>query len=133
MDIALTDRFLNYLRNPRDAVAEDRLAIELRAMPSNDAEALIWQGISVNEKVGLLFAKRVIRERRFFEKLLKEALQRADAGMMRFWLEASLPKLGTRRVEQLVREAQAAAPIGAQKALYWLPRIQTAKEKKSRK
>jgi hypothetical protein len=64
-----------------------------------------------------------MRNRVFFEALLREGVQTADVSRISTWLACVVPRLGAGRVLHEVRLRMDADPDVAQKVLYWMPKF----------
>lgn len=111
-------RVADFVGRPRDSVEETRLAQDLRRLPGEEAFAFINDYVQADPVVGLMLANRVLREPRYFEQILREALLNPDASGIRYYIDACIPRLGPERVLAIFEETLESNFRAAQKALY---------------
>src|SRR5438046_1377206 len=84
---------------------ERELADKLRKLPEEERYAFIQAMLPHNLLLGLYLANACLRQKSYFEVLLHQGLQTADASSIRIWLETVMSRLGTRRVVALLTDA----------------------------
>ena len=86
-----------------------------------------WQKLELLVKedpiTALQLANAVLREKKCFELLLEQGLEKANASDIELWLKAVIPRLGFRRTVAILTNKLAEQPEGVAKALYWLPKF----------
>lgn len=110
----------DFVTRPRDSVRERELARRIRELPEEDRFTFIRTLIDKDLVVGLLLARSCLRNTKYFETLLDQGLQTADASFIKLWLTCVIPPLGFRRVLRLVTDKLSTEPQGVEKAAYWL-------------
>jgi hypothetical protein len=113
----------DYLSKLRDTEFEHELRILLRQQPEEDRFQFIQELLSYDLVVGLKLAKTCLQKEQFFEQILGQGLQTADASTLKFWLECVVPRLGMRRVVAILTQKLKTDTVAVKKALYWLPRL----------
>jgi hypothetical protein len=104
----------------RDARVVNRLVADLRGQPEDVVFDRVRALIRLDDKPGLNIAKRTLRRRASFERLFADGLGMANASTIREWIEACEPRIGTRRLLDLVEARLEVAPRDVERALYWL-------------
>jgi len=127
----MTIEINNFIGKPRDTKREQKLIKQLRDLPEIDAQDFVNRILEHDPFLGLFFAKRVLKEKKFFVGLLGKAVKEADASEIKYWLECCVAKLGFRRVVSLLKNHFLKYPIGVDKALYWLQTLLPKSEPKS--
>lgn len=113
----------DYVNRPRDSKREQALARALRELPEVERFEFVQELVARGQYLGLLMASRSLRDKKYFEQLLDDGLDRGDASSIAFWLECVTPKLGGRKVISILRDNLEARPDAVGKALYWLPSL----------
>ena len=99
------------------------LAASLRQRSESERFEFIQCLLSRQPVLALQLANACLRERHYFDALLQQGFQTADASSIQFWLEAIVPRLGARRVLAALEVLVDTDPDAVDKALYWLPRF----------
>ncbi len=125
MDLCSQD----YLDVYRDARAYRDLKRALRQHPEDARFQFICEVIAERRGLGLRLANSCLRERKYFEALLQEALRTSDASSIRTWLKCILPRLGVVRVLGAVKKLMDADPRVVDSVLYWMPVFMSGKDR----
>jgi uncharacterized protein (DUF433 family) len=121
----------DYVYMRRDTERERELARQLRALPEPERIQFLEEFIE-KDILGLKFANACVREKSFFEKLLRQGLANADASSISIWLESVVPRLGFNRVLAILTEEVERDPQAVDKALYWMRRFVPANDPAAR-
>ena len=113
----------DYIGKLRDTKLERELRLLLRKQPEADRFQFIQELLSYDLVVGLQLANTCLQNEQFFERILEQGLQTADASTLKFWLECVVPRLGMRRVVAILTQKLETDAMAVKKALYWLPRL----------
>ncbi|MBD2693882.1 hypothetical protein [Anabaena catenula] len=74
--------------------------------------------------IGLKLANAVLKNKTYFEILLERGLETANASSIELWLKYLLPRLGYRRVIDILSDKlNSEHPQQVAKASYWLPKF----------
>ena len=119
----MKQELVEYARGRRDSKKETALAQRLRELPEDERFALIYECLQYRTVLGLSLATSCLQKPMYFQQILEQGLQRADASAIRFWLECAVPRLGVRRVLHVLTQTLETNPGAVEKALYWLPRF----------
>ena len=106
------------LRNPK---FQNELASSLRGLPESEVLKKVRDLLNDDEVAGLDLLVRVLRERTSFQLLLTDAMLRANSSTIRNWLEATMPRIGTRRTLDILEKAIPSNSDAVHGAFYWLP------------
>jgi hypothetical protein len=113
----------------RDAKHQNQLASRLRALPEDQSLRHVRRLISIDPKIGLSIANRVLHRPGDLEQLLTEGLRVSNESTSRFWIESLGPRLGAVRTVELIQKQALLEPEVAARALYWLPSLVKDDEK----
>jgi hypothetical protein len=113
----------DYIGKLRDTKHERELRLLLGKQPEEERFQFIQELLSYDLLVGLKLAQTCLQKEQFFERILEQGLQTADASTLKFWLECVVPRLGMRRVIALLTQKLETDVVAVTKALYWLPRL----------
>lgn len=112
------------INQPRNSVRERVLARELRKLPESSRFEFIESVLAHKREIlGLQLAKSVLRNKDYFERLLYQGLEHANASSIRDWLACVIPRLGSRRVIATLKKEMVDKPEAVCFALYWLPSL----------
>lgn len=109
----------DYAHRRRGSVWERELARELRQLPEPERFQFIAELLKHNP-VALKLANSCLRERRYFEQLLRHGLDTADARSIESWLECVVPRLGFKRVIALLLAEMDRNTQAVDQAIYYL-------------
>jgi hypothetical protein len=104
-------------------VREQALAKSLRQLAEPQRFDFIKEYLAFDSIIGLEFATKCLRNKEYFEAILRTGLRVADASSVRFWLKASIPRLGPRRVLRIIENVWKDEPKAVRKAWYWSSRL----------
>ncbi|MEH2465131.1 hypothetical protein [Nostoc sp.] len=115
----MTSRFIT------DRNFEDYKALQRRLMslPEEAQFDEINAIIARNFVIGLKLANTVLKNKRYFELLLEQGLEKANASDIELWLKYLLPRLGFRHVIAILSNKLSENPQAVDKASYWLPKF----------
>ncbi len=113
----------DYIGKLRDTKHERELRLLLGKQPEEERFQFIQELLSYDLIVGLKLAQTCLQKEQFFEQILEQGLQTADASTLQFWLECVVPRLGMRRVIAILTQKLETDAVAVTKALYWLPRL----------
>jgi hypothetical protein len=123
MNEALQSQVEAYASGMRDSAQEQELARLLRQLPEEDRFAIVERCLSINSRIGLLFARKCLSQPRYFRAILVRGVETADAHNMGRWLQCAVPPLGWGRVFHVLEEMVKTHPRGVKKTLYHLPAL----------
>jgi hypothetical protein len=108
---------------PRISEREREMARKLRQLPEEERFQFIQEALRrdrVARIVGLKLANACLRRKAYFENILDQGLETADASDIKIWLECVIPRLGFHKVVGLLTDKLATNPKVVDKARYWL-------------
>jgi hypothetical protein len=118
----------DYAGKPRDTVVENKLAAQLRAQDADAGFAFIWELLGSDPVLALALAPRALRDRSYFEQILRRGLETADPSSVKLWIQTCLPRLGADRALSIFQDVVGSNARAGEKAMYWM-RILLLKEK----
>jgi hypothetical protein len=121
MNEALASEIKLYAAGRRETEREKELLHLLRQEPEEDRYEIIQGVLSIRHLLGLLFARKCLSKPKYFNAILIEGIQIADAHGIQFWLECTVAPLGMKRVLYILEEMVKVNPVGVEKVLYHLP------------
>ena len=110
----------DYLGKARDSVAETQLARALRELPEAEAFLFITAYIEREYFVGLILARRVLRDPKHFEQILARGFEVANVSSIRDWVELGIARLGARRVLAMFETFAKSHARAASGFCYWV-------------
>jgi hypothetical protein len=111
----------DYADKLRDTVTERELAKQLRTLPEEQRYAFILEMLDVHLIVALELANSCLRSRDLLTRLLEVGLTRVkDLSGINVWLERLVPRLGVRRVLEILRRQLDTHPFAVGSALYFM-------------
>ncbi len=104
---------------------EDYKALQRRLMSLGEEAQFdeINAILARNFVIGLKLANAVLKNKRYFELLFDQGLEKANASDIELWLKYLLPRLGFRRVIAILSHKLSENPESVNKASYWLPKF----------
>lgn len=104
---------------------EDYKALQQRLMSLPESEQLneINAVLEQNSVIGLKLANAVLKNKKYFDLLLEQGLEKANASEIELWLKYLLPRIGFRRVIAILSNKLSEQPHQVAKASYWLPKF----------
>lgn len=112
-------RVEDYVGRRRDSRSETDLVRRLRTLAPDAAFDFIWVYLDHDPVVGLELAKRALRRREDFERILRRGFQEADPSSIKFWLSECFDRVGPRRVLRMLQELALTDRDQARRAFYW--------------
>lgn len=109
----------------RFVLDKDYKALQLRLMnlPKEAQFNEINTILDQDSRIGLKLANAILRNKKYFEVLLEQGLEKADASEIELWLKYLIPRLGFRRVMAILSNKLSEQPQQVAKASYWLPKF----------
>jgi hypothetical protein len=117
----MTPKVSDYANRRRDSVWERDLARKLRQETESDRLEFILELLKSNEVVALDIAKRVLRERMSFERILVIGLKKGNPSSIQHYLRAVVDALGIMRLMDRLDQYRELYPLAVDRSLYWLP------------
>lgn len=99
------------------------LRLKLMSLPESDQFNEINGILERDSVIGLKFANSVLKNKKYFEILLEQGLEKANASEIELWLKYLLPPIGFRQVIAILSNKLSQHPQQVAKALYWLPKF----------
>jgi hypothetical protein len=114
-----------FQRLPDDRT-ENELAALLRDQPEETKLEVVQSLLSTERTMrsGLRLASRCLRSPESMVAVINRALDKGDASIIPHWVGPFVPRLGFRKLVQLLRERVKTDPKSVAKARYWLPQWQ---------
>lgn len=115
----MTSRFIT------DQDFEDYKALQRKLMnlPESDQFDEINTLLNRDCIIGLKLANAVLNNKKYFELLLEQGLEKANASEIELWLQYLIPRIGFRRVIAILSNKLLEQPQQVAKAAYWLPKF----------
>ncbi len=80
--------------------------------------------LNQNFRIGLKLANAVLKDKKYFNILFEQGLEKANASDIEIWLKYLVPRLGIRRIIAVLSEKlNSEKPLNVAKASYWLPKF----------
>jgi hypothetical protein len=119
MDLAVDLR--DYVTGRRDSKRERDLLRRVRALPQAQRAEVLLPLLDLNPRVALVLVNRAQLSLASYLTVFKQGLIKGDASSVKWWMEATVPHLGWRRVFSVLRGALADNPGRGASALYHVP------------
>ncbi|HTU93126.1 MAG TPA: hypothetical protein VMF69_23800 [Gemmataceae bacterium] len=111
----------DYAYKLRDTLTERELAKQLRNLSEEERYAFILEMLDVHLLVALELANGCLRRRDLLTRLLEVGLSRVkDLSSITVWLERIVPRLGVRRVLEVLSSQLDLHPFAVGSALYFM-------------
>lgn len=112
---------IDYADKLRDSPTERELTKQLRSLPEEERYAFIVEMLDVQLSVALELANKCLRRRDLLIRLLETGIARVkDLSTIKYWLDELIPRLGVRRVIQILREQLDEHPFGVGSSFYFV-------------
>ena len=107
----------------RDTKVERELARQLRELSEPVVFEFVQEMLEVHEIVALDLARKTLKSKESFYRLLHVGLERANASSIRRWLECVIPRIGIRNVIANLVDKIDQYPDGVARAIYFIPQM----------
>jgi hypothetical protein len=119
MDLAADLRA--YVTGRRHSKQEQALLHRIRALPQSQRMEILAPLLNLKGSTALVLADRSQLSRGDYLAILGRGLAEADSSSIKFWLEATVPHLGWRKLFSILRGMVAPWPSPGASALYHAP------------
>ncbi len=113
----------NHINDLRDERLRDNFARRLKKYSEEDRFEFIKTALSYDVIGALKLANSCLRRRAYFAEIFEQGLQEADASSILWWLQCVVPRLGMKRILNILNDKLETEPNQVRKAIYWLPKF----------